>query len=101
VKNRVIVESALFSLCFDRILSANRDKINRERPESMKSFTVVIVLVLMLAVLGAMGFGLWQMAHEGDDRRKKSNKMMQLRIYLQGAVLALLALMAALTALAD
>ena len=67
----------------------------------MKSFTIVIVLSLMLAVLGALGFGLWQMAHEGGDRRKKSNKMMQWRIYLQGAVLALLALMAVFTALSD
>lgn len=82
-------------------MGANKCKINRERPESMKTFTIVIVLALMLAVLGALGFGLWQMAHEGDDRRKKSNKMMQLRIYLQGAVLALLALMAVFTAMGD
>ena len=82
-------------------MGANRGKINRERPESMKSFTIVIVLVLMLAVLGALGFGLWQMAHDGEDRRKKSNKMMQLRVYLQGAILALLALMAAFTAMGD
>lgn len=82
-------------------MGANKGKINRERPESMKTFTIVIVLALMLAVLGALGFGLWQMAHEGDDRRKKSNKMMQLRIYLQGAVLALLALMAVFTAMGD
>lgn len=67
----------------------------------MKSFTIVIVLVLMLGVLGALGFGLWQMAHDGEDRRKKSNKMMQLRVYLQGAILALLALMAAFTAMGD
>jgi len=67
----------------------------------MKSFTVVIVLLLMLCVLGALGFGLWQMAHDGEERRKKSNKMMQLRIYLQGAILALLALIAVFSALSD
>ena len=67
----------------------------------MKSFTNVIDLVLMLAVLGALGFGLWQMAHDGEDRRKKSNKMMQLRVYLQGGILALLALMAIFSAMGD
>ncbi len=60
----------------------------------MSVFMLILVGGLLLAVLAALAAGLWQMAHEGEGRRKKSNKMMQWRIYLQGALILLLALMA-------
>ena len=53
----------------------------------MHGFMVVIVGVLMLATLGVLIAGMVSMVREGDPRR--SNKLMQLRVLLQGAAILL------------
>jgi len=50
----------------------------------------VLIVVAMLGALGALAFGVYQMARGGDPRR--SNKIMQYRVLLQGVALALFAL---------
>jgi multisubunit Na+/H+ antiporter MnhB subunit len=57
----------------------------------------VLMIISMLAVLGALGIGLFFMSHEGDENRKKSNQWMRIRVWLQGVAIALFAL-AAMTA---
>jgi type II secretory pathway pseudopilin PulG len=49
----------------------------------------ILVALALLAVLGTLLFGVFTMARGGDDARK-SNKLMQYRVMLQGAALVLL-----------
>ena len=49
----------------------------------------ILVALALLAVLGTLLFGVLTMARGGDDARK-SNKLMQYRVMLQGAALILL-----------
>lgn len=53
----------------------------------MHSFLAVLVGVLMLATLGVLIAGMIGMVREGSPRR--SNKLMQLRVLLQGAAILL------------
>jgi hypothetical protein len=53
----------------------------------MHGFFVVIVGVLMLATLGVLVAGMVGMVREGNPRR--SNKLMQWRVLLQGLTLLL------------
>ena len=48
----------------------------------------------MLAVLGALGVGLFFMSREGDENRKKSNQWMRVRVWLQGVAIVMFALAA-------
>jgi ABC-type Na+ efflux pump permease subunit len=50
----------------------------------------VLVVLAMLGALGALAFGVFSMAKGGDPRR--SNKIMQWRVLLQGAALLLFAI---------
>ena len=50
----------------------------------------VLVVLAMLGALGALGLGVFNMARGGDPRR--SNKLMQSRVLLQGLALLLFAL---------
>ena len=53
----------------------------------MHGFLTVLIGVLMLATLGVLVAGIVGMAREGDPRR--SNKLMQWRVLLQGAAILL------------
>jgi hypothetical protein len=53
----------------------------------MHGFLVVLIGVLMLATLGVLIAGVVGMVREGDPRR--SNKLMQWRVLLQGAAILL------------
>jgi hypothetical protein len=53
----------------------------------MRAVLTVLVGVLMLATLGVLIAGMLGMVREGNPRR--SNKLMQLRVLLQGAALLL------------
>ncbi|WP_282607456.1 twin transmembrane helix small protein [Pelagibius sp. Alg239-R121] len=53
-------------------------------------FNILMVLAL-LAVLGALGGGLYSMARGGDYNKKNANKFMRWRVILQGVALIILA----------
>jgi hypothetical protein len=53
----------------------------------MHAVLTVLVAVLMLATLGVLIAGVVGMVREGDSRR--SNKLMQWRVLLQGAAILL------------
>jgi hypothetical protein len=56
----------------------------------MEHFLPILVVLAMLATLGVLGLGLISMAR-GDNARR-SNKLMQSRVALQGLALLLFAL---------
>lgn len=61
----------------------------------MSNAMPIIITVLALAVLGVLLLGLLTMARGGETARKYGNKLMWLRVGLQGlAVLAILTLFA-------
>jgi Hypoxia induced protein conserved region len=51
----------------------------------------IVILVLMLATAIALAVGIFLMARGGEANAKYGNKMMVLRVSLQGATLLLLA----------
>jgi uncharacterized BrkB/YihY/UPF0761 family membrane protein len=53
----------------------------------MEFFLPIMVVVAMLATLGVLLFGVINMAKGGNPQR--SNKLMQLRIWMQGIALLL------------
>lgn len=57
----------------------------------MRGVLTILVLILMLGTLGVLIAGLIGMVREGDPRR--SNKLMQWRVLLQGATLLLLVIL--------
>ncbi|HZS82390.1 MAG TPA: twin transmembrane helix small protein [Stellaceae bacterium] len=57
----------------------------------METLIVVLIPIAMLATVGVLGLGVVQMIRGGDPRR--SNKLMQSRVLLQGIALALFALL--------
>jgi hypothetical protein len=57
----------------------------------MHTFLIVLVVMAMLATLGVLGFGVVQMIRGGDPRR--ANKLMQMRVVLQGLALILFAIL--------
>ena len=56
----------------------------------MEYILPAFVVMAMLGALGALGYGVYQMARGGDPRR--ANKIMQYRVIFQGVALALFAL---------
>jgi hypothetical protein len=58
----------------------------------MKTFLAIVVGILMLATLGVLFAGLFGLVRGGGDPRR-SNKLMQWRVILQGAALLLFALL--------
>ncbi|HUZ71863.1 MAG TPA: twin transmembrane helix small protein [Stellaceae bacterium] len=50
----------------------------------------VLVVIAMLAALGTLGLGIISMARGGNPRR--SNKLMQMRVILQGVAILLFAM---------
>jgi NADH:ubiquinone oxidoreductase subunit 6 (subunit J) len=57
----------------------------------MTSFLTVLLVLAMLGVLGVLGMGVATMIRGGNPRR--SNRLMQARVAMQGAALLLLALL--------
>jgi hypothetical protein len=57
----------------------------------MHTFLMILVVIAMLATLGVLGFGVVQMIRGGDPRRQ--NKLMQMRVVLQGLALMLFAIL--------
>jgi hypothetical protein len=55
----------------------------------MKTLLTVLLVLAMLATLGVLAMGVVGMLRGGDPRR--SNRMMRMRVVLQGAALAVLA----------
>jgi uncharacterized BrkB/YihY/UPF0761 family membrane protein len=53
----------------------------------MEGFLPILIVLAMLATLGVLLFGIINMAKGGNPRR--SNKLMQLRIWMQGLALLL------------
>jgi Hypoxia induced protein conserved region len=53
----------------------------------MHGFLTVLIGIMMLATLGVLMAGLFGLARGGDPRR--SNKLMQWRVLLQGATILL------------
>ena len=61
--------------------------LDRAYSIAMEHFLPVLIVVAMLATLGVLGLGLLSMAR-GDSARR-SNKLMQSRVLLQGIALLL------------
>ncbi len=53
----------------------------------MEAVLPILVVIAMLATLGVLLFGVINMAKGGNPQR--SNKLMQLRVWMQGAALLL------------
>jgi hypothetical protein len=58
----------------------------------MKAVFTVMIVILMLATLGVLVAGMVGMVRGGGDPRR-SNKLMQWRVILQGAALLLFAIL--------
>jgi hypothetical protein len=58
----------------------------------MSGFFMTLMIVAMIATAGALGIGLVGMIKGGEFNDKYGNKLMRLRVILQGAALACLAL---------
>lgn len=58
----------------------------------MNAFLLILAGIAMLAVLVVMVLGIVSMVKGGEFNKKYGNKLMQYRVYLQGAALGLLAL---------
>jgi hypothetical protein len=61
----------------------------------VKTFLAILVAILMFATLGVLFAGLFGLVRGGGDP-KRSNKLMQWRVILQGAALLLFALLMSL-----
>ncbi len=57
----------------------------------MNTFLTVLLVLALLGVLVVLGMGIFGLVRGGDPRR--SNKLMQSRVILQGLALLLLALL--------
>ncbi|MFZ4541005.1 MAG: twin transmembrane helix small protein [Rickettsiales bacterium] len=59
----------------------------------MHSAMVILLFVLMLATVGVLISGIVVMARGGETNKKYGNKMMAMRVTLQGAALLLVVLL--------
>jgi hypothetical protein len=57
----------------------------------MQTFLTIFMVIAMIATLAVLGVGVVQMIRGGDPR--KSNKLMQSRVILQGIALLLFAIL--------
>jgi hypothetical protein len=63
----------------------------------MKTAVFTMMIIAMLGALGALAVGLVGMAQGGEFNRKYGNKLMRIRIMMQGLALGLFALAAMLS----
>lgn len=79
-------------------LRCHLDRPPQIRPEpyciSMHGLLAILVGILMLATLGVLTVGVVGMLRQGDPRR--SNKLMQWRVLLQGAAILLFVILMSL-----
>ncbi|MDG1287137.1 MAG: twin transmembrane helix small protein [Rickettsiales bacterium] len=54
---------------------------------------IILMFVFMVLTVLALGLGLFGMATGGEFNKKYANKLMSLRVYMQGAAIVLLGLM--------
>ena len=57
----------------------------------MNVFLTIVLVLAMLGVLGALGFGVFTMIKGGSPRQ--SNKLMQMRVIMQAVALVALAML--------
>jgi hypothetical protein len=57
----------------------------------MSTFFFILMFVAMAAVLGVLAVGLFSLANGGEFNRKYGNKLMRVRVMLQGLALLLFA----------
>ncbi len=58
----------------------------------MSRFFFILMIVAMLLVLASLAVGLFAMVKGGEFNKKHSNKLMRMRVTLQGLALALFVL---------
>ncbi|QQG35607.1 MAG: twin transmembrane helix small protein [Micavibrio aeruginosavorus] len=58
----------------------------------MNNIFVTLMIVAMLATLGSLAMGLFAMVKGGDFNKKHGNRLMQMRVTLQGLALLFFAL---------
>lgn len=58
----------------------------------MNTFFIISAVIAGLAVVGVMGLGMFSMVKGGEFNKKHGNRLMQLRVTLQGVALLMLAL---------
>ncbi len=58
----------------------------------MSTIFITAAGLAMLSVLGTLGLGLFSMAKGGAFNKKHGNKLMRVRVLLQGLAIAMLAL---------
>ena len=58
----------------------------------MKQISYIAIGIALLAVVAALGLGLFSMIKGGEFNKKYGNKLMQARVIAQGVALAMLAL---------
>lgn len=58
----------------------------------MSNFFVIMMIVAMLATVGSLAMGLFAMVKGGEFNKKHGNRLMQLRVTLQGVALLFFAL---------
>lgn len=63
----------------------------------MKTLIFILIMVAMLGVFASLIYGLVSMSKDGMEARRKSNKAMWMRVYLQGAAIFLLFIFGVLT----
>lgn len=54
---------------------------------------IILMFIFMALTFVALGLGLFGMATGGEFNKKYANKLMSLRVYMQGAAIGLLGLM--------
>ncbi|TQV83411.1 twin transmembrane helix small protein [Denitrobaculum tricleocarpae] len=57
----------------------------------MSTFFNIMMVLALLAVLGALGGGLYSMARGGEYNKKNANRFMRWRVILQAVALVILA----------
>lgn len=57
----------------------------------MTMFFNIMMVLALLAVLGALGGGLYAMARGGEYNKRNANRFMRWRVILQGVALVILA----------
>jgi hypothetical protein len=58
----------------------------------MNTFTLIIIGLAMLSVLGVMGLGVFSMIKGGEFNKKYGNTLMRWRVILQGITIVLIVL---------
>lgn len=58
----------------------------------MNSFALIAIILALISVLGALALGIVSMVKGGEFNKKHGNKLMRMRVILQGLTLGLLAL---------